>query len=740
MPQTDDKGVPFFAVFDALKRRKFFVIIPVILMTAGFAVYAYRLPASYRASALLAADPVVPQEYVKSPRPTYGYEYSTTVRTQEQLRTLREALFSDYVVEKLVREFKLAALPSEGKIPDSVHNDIEGRIKVELEGVNGFRIGFQGSDRAQVARITNRMAELFIERIESARKRRVHETSEFLDQELQKVRQKLGEQDDKIKQFKMRAVHSLPETTGSNIRLLEAAQISLAGKNEEIANDEAQKQAILAEIKGLESQGVVANRPIRERTPMDEKLDGLRLELKQAQARYTPSHPEVQRLAREVREAERMAASQADRPREPSPTNLRHLQLRAELQAINKRLEAYRTERNRLQQQVAVYSGRIAVTPQNESEITILMRDYQATRDQYNKLLETKNEAKLAEQLEQSDKGYTYRLVEPARIPSAPHSPQRGRIILLGLASSLGLGLVLAFFAEQMDTSFGDIDDFQNFTNVPVLTVIPTIAEEPQARPARREKLAPVRYPQVAAPDGSRPQSMDLRHLQKHHVVTLSDAASVAAEQYGILALKIRQHLGEASSKIIALTSAVGGEGKTTTAINLGLALAASTEKRVLLVECDLRKSRVHEYLGFKPQKGFADILVNPDESPDRHIWKVKDLFVIPGGSAVGDPVGMLASQRTRNLLQQLRERFPIIILDCPPILPIADSHILAGLADGVIIVVRARRTRRELFQRAVEGFFVSNLVGVVLNDVDYLRSRYAYAYQYYEKHYLQAS
>jgi Mrp family chromosome partitioning ATPase len=81
-----------------------------------------------------------------------------------------------------------------------------------------------------------------------------------------------------------------------------------------------------------------------------------------------------------------------------------------------------------------------------------------------------------------------------------------------------------------------------------------------------------------------------------------------------------------------------------------------------------------------------------------------------------------------------LKQHFAYIVIDAPPVLPIADSHILAGLSDKVLFVVRARRTPRELFQHAVEGFESDNVLGAVLNDVDYQRSRYAYAYEYYKK------
>jgi len=99
--------------------------------------------------------------------------------------------------------------------------------------------------------------------------------------------------------------------------------------------------------------------------------------------------------------------------------------------------------------------------------------------------------------------------------------------------------------------------------------------------------------------------------------------------------------------------------------------------------------------------------------------------------------VGLLCSRRAHEIFARLKERFRLVVLDSPPIMPIADSHILANLADGVLMVVRARWTRRELFQRAVENLNAGNVIGVLLNDVEFRDTRYAYVYKYYQKHYL---
>jgi capsular exopolysaccharide synthesis family protein len=180
------------------------------------------------------------------------------------------------------------------------------------------------------------------------------------------------------------------------------------------------------------------------------------------------------------------------------------------------------------------------------------------------------------------------------------------------------------------------------------------------------------------------------------------------------------------------------------TALNLSLALATSLSAPVLLVDSDLRRPMVHQYLGLNQGQqdtiGFSDLLTQSAGDITPYTAKVGKLDVILGGTRPQNPVGLLSSQRAQELLAQFRKDYRLIILDGPPLIPIADSHVLGALADGVVVVVRARQTRRELFRRAIESLSAANVLGVVLNDVEYGDTRYAYAYRNYQRHYLDRS
>jgi tyrosine-protein kinase Etk/Wzc len=371
-------------------------------------------------------------------------------------------------------------------------------------------------------------------------------------------------------------------------------------------------------------------------------------------------------------------------------------------------------EQRNIAGQMNAYRSRVESAPQHESELAQMTRDYTATQAQYQEMLEKKQTALLAQRFEKMSREVLFTIVDPARRPLKPYSPQKARIVLLGILGGLTVGIGLAFLAEHMDTAFEGLDDFQRSCDLPVIATIPAISRSLR------------------------------KHQAKAPLPTVTNPKSVVAEQYRVLATKMQ--VGPAvGSKVIAIMSSAGGEGKTLTSVNLALALATMTTGRVLLIDCDLRRPRIHEYLGFEvfERQGLGELLGNPSAEPGSFVRRFRDprtrrdVFVIPGSSLGTDAVGLLSSQRTREVFTTLRREFDVIILDSPPILPIADSLVLAGLSDEILMIVRARQTPRELFEQAVESLDPKILRGVVLNDVDYQYSRYAYAYRYYEKTYL---
>lgn len=220
--------------------------------------------------------------------------------------------------------------------------------------------------------------------------------------------------------------------------------------------------------------------------------------------------------------------------------------------------------------------------------------------------------------------------------------------------------------------------------------------------------------PRVDESAGS-PNAVDRR------VVTLTAPASSAAEQYRTLYYRLERMREVKPMKIIALTSAMPGEGKTVTAVNLALAAAkANSERRILLIDADLRRSQVASVLGIRGKTGLAELLAGECDVRDvvRRFNSTR-LAVIPAGTTPEDPSQVLASSRMKQFLKAVRDNFDEVYIDLPPTLPFADSTILGHLTDGVLVVVRANVTPTKAVNQAVEQLGGAPILGCVLNGAE---------------------
>lgn len=205
------------------------------------------------------------------------------------------------------------------------------------------------------------------------------------------------------------------------------------------------------------------------------------------------------------------------------------------------------------------------------------------------------------------------------------------------------------------------------------------------------------------------------------NVVTLTAPASMAAEQFRTLYFRLERLRQVRPMRVVAVTSAVEGEGKTLTALNLALTAARATmDRRVLLVDADLRRGQVAERLGVRSIPGLKEIL---DGDSDAHEvvrrFQGERLAVMPSGKTASEPTQLLASPRMRTLLSRIREHFDEVYLDLPPTLPFADAAILGGMADGVLLVIRAGQTPASHVHQAIEHLAGAPIVGCVLNGAE---------------------
>lgn len=205
---------------------------------------------------------------------------------------------------------------------------------------------------------------------------------------------------------------------------------------------------------------------------------------------------------------------------------------------------------------------------------------------------------------------------------------------------------------------------------------------------------------------------------------------SIAAESYRTLRTNIQYSSFDKEYKVIMVTSSEPGEGKSTTAGNLALCLAQG-EKKVILVDCDLRKPSLHKKFKISNIVGLSDVMIGKEELVTAMHRYNNNLVILTSGKIPPNPSEMLSSKAMTTLLDTLKQNFDYIILDTPPVQAVTDSQILATKADGTILVVRAERTKKDSVQSAINLLKKVNadIIGTVLNGLDNSRNKYYYYY-----------
>jgi capsular exopolysaccharide synthesis family protein len=210
--------------------------------------------------------------------------------------------------------------------------------------------------------------------------------------------------------------------------------------------------------------------------------------------------------------------------------------------------------------------------------------------------------------------------------------------------------------------------------------------------------------------------------------IALLQPDSYVAEQFRALRGRIDAVAAQRPIRTLAVTSAMPGEGKTTSSVNLAIVTALSLGRRVLLVDCDLRRPKVHRALGVQPQAGLAEVLTDT-ASINEAICRVDgvnlDVLAVRGRPA--NPSELLGSPRMAELVQQLSERYDRVILDTPAALGLPDAKIVADMVDGIVVVVRADSTRHEDVQTVLEIMERERVLGLVLNGAAIQQGRYGY-------------
>ncbi len=300
--------------------------------------------------------------------------------------------------------------------------------------------------------------------------------------------------------------------------------------------------------------------------------------------------------------------------------------------------------------------------------------------------------------------GGAIRIAQPALVPAAPIGPLPMRNAVLAGVLGLLLAAGLVWLLEYLDDTIKTPESLEQSTGLPAVGAV--------ARYSAKDAI-------------------------ETHVLTSTRRHSPAAEAYRLIRTNLEFASVDRDLHSILITSANAGEGKTTTAANLA-AVLAQTDRKVILVDADLRRPSLHKVFEVSNRMGLSSLLLNPDVNPQDYLRPtgVPGLSVLPSGPIPPNPAELLTSSRLTSLLEKLKEISDMVVIDSPPVLMVADPVILASRVDGTAIVVDSTRTRSEMLSRAADQISKSGtlMLGAVLNKLP--RRAGHYYYYYYSGYY----
>jgi capsular exopolysaccharide synthesis family protein len=336
-------------------------------------------------------------------------------------------------------------------------------------------------------------------------------------------------------------------------------------------------------------------------------------------------------------------------------------------------------------------------------QLGVLMAQARSSRDLYDLLYARLQEANI----DAGNSATNVTVADPARPPGGPYLPQPLLFIAAGIFAGLFLGIGLAYLLESQDDTLSDSFQVETVSNLPVLGMVPFYRME--SRP-REGALAAESSSFLIAPESSTAESF--RSLRSG--LTLSGVGR--------------------KLKVLAVTSALPGEGKSYTTYNLGLAFAA-TGMKVLIIDCDLRRPRQHGLFRVNREDGLADLLagqISFENAIKPHPVE-SNLSIMPAGRQSPLASELLGAGEIEKVLATARARFDLVFVDNPPVLPVADAIIVGTHCDGLIGVLRAGKTSRKALRRFVQTLARNriHILGLVIEAVDMSATEYRSVYGY---------
>jgi len=671
--------------------------------------------------------------------PTSNYYPDFDIQTQVKI------LQSRSLMESVVQDLEKGKPPQDMRPPDRLTNwkktvginpptqdqlwkmalgTAAGSVRVRASGTNRIVDITCDSTQPQVAAaFANTLTKEFIEQNLEARWKSTEYTGEWLTRQLQDIKVKLEKADEALNSYARASglTYTDEKTSVSDEKLRDLQKELMQAQADRISKQSKYEMAVNSPPEALPD--VLDDSSLRD---YETNLTELQRQYAQLRIAFTPEHAEVRRVQAQI--------------------TLMQATLQKERANILTRIKNdYQAAQHREQLISSSYLAQVRLVSDQGEKTThygILKREVDSTRALYETMLQRLKEASVASALRASN----IRVVDAAEAPSVPYKPDVYRFITMGLLSGICLGVSLVVLRERADRTLHDPGDIAYYLHLPELGVVPTANLDLMQR---NRKMAIVPKGRVAVLElNGQPQGEEEILDDRVELVTWLRKKALISESFRttLTSILFSAHNGE-RPRILVLTSASPKEGKTTVVCNLGIAMAEINHK-VVIVDADLRRPRMHQVFGVKnDENGLSEILLRTEPLDAETVaaaakpTAIPGLYVLPSGRSRFNAASLLHSERLPELLRGLRQQFDTVLIDTPPMVNIPDARVLARQADGVILILRSALTTRDAALLAKQRFVDDGipLMGTILNNWNpntpgygYYRNYYAGYYHYY--------
>jgi len=684
-PQAQSEGFELREYLVVLLKRKwtflaFFLVVMTLVLVGTFA----QTPV-YRATCTVLIERQAPKVVSFSEVVALGANnyYDTKSYYETQFKIIKSRSAAREVIKRMGLEKELPF----SKVADPVEA-LLNRVSVDpVKKSHLVSVSVDHADPRRGAEIANMVAAVYRDMNLNAKLSASSDALQWLDKEGGTLADKVKESEVALQRFKEeKNVVSFEER--QNIisqRLSELSSALTQAKRSRIdAESLYRKTADYAKSpqKVQTIPSVLENKLIQELKAEKIALDK---QLSELSKKYKGKHPEIVKVTSQLELMERTIAQEIAKIVQGIETQ--YLVARDRETALSAEMEKLKKEKQELDNK--------------EIEYKVLLREAQSNQSLFEAIQKRTKETQVTENLRTNN----VRIIDPAEVSTKPVRPRVRMNIVLGFLLGLFGGIGLAFFFEYLDNTIKTQQDVKEFLQLPFLGVIPSLKDL-----------------------GGGPEDIDLfAHKHPKSSVTESCRAIRTSITFSAPGQRLRKLL---------VTSAGPQEGKSTTVINLGI-IFAQVEKRVLIIDSDLRKPRIHKAFGIpKERPGLTNLVMGEAETDDVIVAsKVPNLDLITCGPIPPNPSELLGSSRMESVIQSLEERYDWILFDSPPIVAVTDAVVLSRIVDGVILVIKSAKSTRDIVLKARHQLqdVGANILGAVLNDFNIKEQGYKY---YYYHHY----